>query len=198
MRRVSWTSRSFHFWRGVVMTTRSVDFHVLLKLKFSGMFQKAQSLITMLSSAVSHSCLGLFWLQGIWSLYYVFLHLRLENRMHWLIAAERAVGSRVSRFPVSTPTFLRRLILLWPTISSLWKWWSLHAFTRYLRSLNLTCSSHIYCNTLHAEDHQLLPLLLQQHHTYLTWVISSKLPFTLQREAQHFPFQFSYFFSCDF
>ncbi len=31
----------------------SVDFHVFLRLKFSGMFKKAQSLITMLSSAVS-------------------------------------------------------------------------------------------------------------------------------------------------
>ena len=31
----------------------SVDFHVFLRLKFSGMFRKAQSLITMLSSAVS-------------------------------------------------------------------------------------------------------------------------------------------------
>ena len=30
-----------------------VDFHVFLRLKFSGMFRKAQSLITMLSSAVS-------------------------------------------------------------------------------------------------------------------------------------------------
>ena len=38
----------------------SVDFHVFLKLKFSGMFQKAQSLITLLSSAVSRSCLCLF------------------------------------------------------------------------------------------------------------------------------------------
>lgn len=30
-----------------------VDFHVFLRLKFSGMLKKAQSLITMLSSAVS-------------------------------------------------------------------------------------------------------------------------------------------------
>lgn len=30
-----------------------VDFHVFLRLKFTGMFRKAQSLITMLSSAVS-------------------------------------------------------------------------------------------------------------------------------------------------
>lgn len=30
-----------------------VDFHVFLRLKFAGMFRKAQSLITMLSSAVS-------------------------------------------------------------------------------------------------------------------------------------------------
>ena len=33
----------------------SVDFHVFLRLKFSGMLKKAQSLITMLSSAVSHN-----------------------------------------------------------------------------------------------------------------------------------------------
>ena len=38
----------------------SVDFHVFLRLKFSGMLKKAQSLITMLSSAVSLSLTSLF------------------------------------------------------------------------------------------------------------------------------------------